>query len=172
MIALTKARPLVDGENEYITIERIVPAFKGRQHLHPDYWTAEGLLDGKLMRLTILHADRPMFLAAGYTPYDIFQNVETAVHIDIVTRKDDANRWRVAEVVASAETAYVHTEAERQAAWVTDLREFGGAFQRVGDCEARFVRLGNWVTWVREAGGEYVRITGGGQTRYAGKVQS
>lgn len=171
MMAAHRDRPLVDGENEYITIERIVPVMKGRNHMHPDYWQAEGKLDGLTMKLIILHEDRPMFLAAGYTPYDIFKNVETRVHIGILTTKDDRNRWRVAEVVASEETAHVHTEAERQAAWGRDVRSFGGKVM-VSGCEARFVHLGDWVTWAKDERGNYVRITETTKTLYAAKAVS
>lgn len=166
-----KDHRLTDGENEYITIERIVPVMKGRNHLHPDYWQAEGKLDGLTMKLTILHEDRPMFLNAGYTPYDIFKNIETSVHIGILTTKDDRNRWRVAEVIHAEETAHVHTEAERQAAWGSDVRAFGGKVT-VSGCEARFIHLGDWVTWTKDERGNYVRITETTRTLYVGKGQS
>lgn len=172
MMALTKDRPLVDGENEYIVIERIAPVLKGRQHLHPDWWTGEGKLDGVLMRLTILREDRALFLAAGYVPDAILKNIATTVSISILTRKDDANRWRIAEVVSRDESAVVHTEVERQAAWKADLVAFGSSYQRLSETELQFSNSRGWVTWTRASDGRYVRLTATQRDVYEGKTVS
>lgn len=172
MTAITKDRPLVDGENEYITLTVIKPVMAKRNHLHPDWWQAEGLLDGKLMRLTILREDRALLLAAGYVPDSILKNIQTAVSINILTRRDDANRWRIAEVVSRDEDAPVHTEAERIAAWKADIVEFG-RYTKVGESEAMFSTSAKWVSWSLDSQGRYVRQTATDRTLYAAKaVQS
>ena len=171
-MTLPKDRPLVDGENEYITITRIVPMFKGRQHLRPDYWLAEGKLDGILMRLTVEVADRAMFVAAGFVPAVIFQHVETTVNIDVVTMKDAANRWRPANVVSRDENATVHTDAERQQAWKADLVKYGSSYQRISAAELQFSNSRGWVTWTRNEQGQYVRLTATTRDLYEGKAVS
>lgn len=172
MMALPKDRPLVDGENEYVTIERMLPQFKVRGHLRPDYWLAEGKLDGILMRLTVETSDRRMFVEAGYVPAEIFQHIETTVSIDVITIKDDRNRWRIGEIVHRDENAHVHTDVERQAAWKADVVAYGGKFQRISDTELQFSTAGKWITWTRNERGQYVRLTATDRTLYAGKVQS
>jgi hypothetical protein len=172
MIALPKDRPLVDGENEYITIERIVPAFKGRNHMFADYWVAEGTLDGILMRLTVLHEDRKMFLDAGYVPAEIMTLNPKTVHIDVRTMKDARNRWRVAEVIHGNETDHVHSEAERQTAWLADLITYRRKVT-VDGTTARFECAGELpVVWTKDEHGRYIRTCDGVRKVFAAKVQS
>lgn len=171
MMAL-KTRRLEDGENEQITIERLLPVFKGRNHLRPDYWTAEGRFDGILMRLTVLTEDRKLFVDAGYVPAEIFKHVVTTVNIDVITIKDDGNRWRIGEVVHRDESAPVHTDAERQADYLTDLHAYGGTFTRIGATELQFSVAGRWVNWSTDSKGRYVRLTATDRKLYARKGQS
>lgn len=172
MTALTKDRSLVDGENEYITLTAIKPVFQGRQHLHPDYWQAEGRLDGVLMRLTVIHEDRRMFVEAGYVAGEILKNIPTTVSIEVRTMLDDRNRWRIAEVVSRDEDAVVHTETERQQAWAADLAKYGNSFQRISATELQFSTSGEWTTWTRNEQGQYVRLTATTRELYAAKAVS
>jgi hypothetical protein len=174
MMAVHRDRPLVDGENEYITLTAIAPVFKGRQHLHPDYWQAEGRLDGVLMRLTVIHEDRRLFVEAGYVASEVLKNIATTVSIEVRTMLDDRNRWRVAEVVSRDENAVVHTEAERHADYLADLQAFGGKFTRLGATELQFSTSARWVNWSVDGNGRYVRLASTGErTLYAAKaVQS
>lgn len=171
MIAVYRDRPLVDGENEYVTITAIVPVMAKRNHLRPDWWTGEGKLDKLKMVLIILHEDRHMFLEAGYVPDAILKNIATDVSITILTMKDDANRWRIAEIVHRDESAIVHTETERQAAWKADVVAFGG-YTKVGESEAMFSTSAKWVNWSVDSAGRYVRLTATERTVYEGKGQS
>jgi hypothetical protein len=172
MIALPKDRPLVDGENEYITVTRTAPVFKGRQHLHPDWWVAEGRLDGALMRLIVLHIDRCMFVEAGYVASEIFRHVETAVNVEVLTMLDADNRWRPAKVVSRDESATVHTDAERQQAWKADLVKYGNSYQRISATELQFSTSGEWTTWTRNDQGQYIRLTATTRDLYEGKAVS
>lgn len=172
MIALPTDRRLVDGENEYITITSINPVMAKRNHLHPDWWQAEGKFDGLKMVLTILREDRALFLEAGYVPDAILKNIATSVNINILTRKDDGNRWRVAEVVSRDESATVHTDAERQAAWKADLVAYGNSYQRLSATELQFSNSRGWTTWTRDSEGHYVRLTATQRDLYEGKAVS
>lgn len=171
MMALKDHR-LQDGENEQITIERIIPQFKGRNHLFADEWIAEGRFDGILMRLTVLHEDRRKFLDAGYIPAEILTLNPKSVRIDVITVKDDRNRWRIAEVIHSNESGHVYSEGERQTAWLADLATFLNRYTLVGT-EARFERLGELpVVWTKDEQGRYIRTCDGTRKVFAAKAVS
>lgn len=171
MMAL-KTRRLEDGENEQVTIERIAPAFKGRNHLFADYWIAEGRFDGVLMRLTVLHEDRKLFLDAGYIPAEILTLNPKAVRIDVITIKDDRNRWRIGEVIHSNESNHVYSESERQTAWLADLITFRHRVA-VNGTEARFEQLGELpVVWTKDESGRYIRTCGDTRKVFAAKAVS
>lgn len=169
MVANRKA---IDGENELITLTRIYPVWvgpKSLQHMFPDYHVGEGRLYGTLMRLRIYKTDRAKLLAAGYIPADLLTESEVATHIDVYTAWDDTTSWRIGDVIPAAETAHVHTEAERKAAWALDVVKFG-KYERVGLTELRFSRLGESVTWGKNAKGEYVRTEGASVKVYEAAV--
>jgi hypothetical protein len=167
-----KTRRLEDGENEQVTIERIIPQFKGRNHLFADEWIAEGRFDGILMRLTVLHEDRKLFLDAGYIPAEILTLNPKTVRIDVITIKDDRNRWRIAEVVNSNESDHVYSEGERQTAWLADLITFRHKVTMTGTT-ARFERLGELpVVWTKDEHGRYIRTCDGTRKVFAAKGQS
>lgn len=162
---------LIDGQNEYLSISRIIPVYAGKRHQHPDYWFLEGELYGKVMSLKVITEDRRKFLEAGYIPAQLFTFKETAVNITVLTDHDDAHGWRVGEVLPAIET--VHTEAERQAAWVADCALFGGRFTMLaGNTGARFERIGQVIEWGKDAAGRYTRTENGVVTVYVGKGQS
>lgn len=169
MMAAHLDRPLVDGENEYITITRIYPVIRKRGHMLPEYWIAEGVFDGKMMRLIIPHIDRQLFVEAGYVAAAILRNVETTVSIDVLTTWKD-NQFRVGEVVSRDESTIVHTEVERQAAWQADVLAYGKPTMMGDECQ--FSTSARWVTWSKNDAGQYVRLTATTRDIYAAKVQS
>ena len=160
-------RKLIDGENEYVTITRIEPRFIGRNHLNPDMWVGHAEMDGEPLLFSIRNTreDRNRFLAAGYVPYDILRNVDTAVRITVLTAWDTERGWCVGEVIHATET--VHSAQERDAAWKVDVGTLGKP--TVTGIVATFARIGYVVVWTKTEAGRYVRDENGIQTVYEGK---
>lgn len=160
-------RKLVDGENEYLVIERIEPVFAGKNHLHADMWVGMGTFDEKPMRLVIRNTRevRARFLEAGYVPADILCNVVTTVQITVLTSWEAGYGLQVAEVVPAVET--VHSGQERDDGWRLDVVKFGKP--EVVGTVATFARIGCEVVWTKDGAGRYVRTWGEFRTVYEGK---